>query len=122
MSQIQRFGSWLTKWFTLVVIVWALLNYFLPATSLWARHSTNIFLSIVLFGMGMTLSLEDFKRIVKMPLMVIVGTVAHYVIMPLLAVLLCAVFHLDGMVAVGVILVGCCPSGTSSNVMAFCWA
>lgn len=119
MSQIQRFGSWLTKWFTLVVIVWALLNYFLPATSLWARHSTNIFLSIVLFGMGMTLSLEDFKRIVKMPLMVIVGTVAHYVIMPLLAVLLCAVFHLDGMVAVGVILVGCCPSGTSSNVMSF---
>jgi BASS family bile acid:Na+ symporter len=119
MSQIQRFGSWLTKWFTLVVIVWATVNYFAPQTSLWAKGFTNYFLSIVLFGMGMTLSLDDFKRIVKMPLMVIVGTVAHYLIMPLLAVLLCKVFHLDGMVAVGVILVGCCPSGTSSNVMSF---
>lgn len=92
MQAIQRFGSWLTKWFTLVVIVWALVNFFLPATSMWAKSYTNIFLSIVLFGMGMTLSIEDFKRIVKMPLMVILGTVAHYLIMPLLAVALCKVF------------------------------
>ena len=89
MQAIQRFGSWLTKWFTLVVIVWALINFFVPATSMWVKGYTNIFLSIVLFGMGMTLSLEDFRRIVKMPLMVILGTVAHYLIMPLLAVALC---------------------------------
>ena len=119
MQAIQRFGSWLTKWFTLVVIVWALINFFVPATSMWVKGYTNIFLSIVLFGMGMTLSIEDFKRIVKMPLMVILGTVAHYLIMPLLAVALCKIFQLDGMIAVGVILVGCCPSGTSSNVMSF---
>lgn len=45
--------------------------------------------------------------------MVIVGTVAHFIIMPLVAVALCAIFHLSGPLAVGVILVGCCPSGTS---------
>ncbi|MEY8578247.1 hypothetical protein AALI21_08060 [Corynebacteriaceae bacterium 6-324] len=67
--------------------------------------------------MGLTLDINDFKRIIKMPLMIIVGTIAHYVIMPLLAVFLCWVFHLDGMLAVGVILVCCCSSGTSSNVM-----
>lgn len=119
MSKVQQFGTWLTKWFTLVVLVWAVLNYFTPATSLWAKSYTGYFLSVVLFGMGMTLSIDDFKRIARMPLMVIVGTVAHYVIMPLLAVFLCWLFRLDGMVAVGVILVGCCPSGTSSNVMSF---
>lgn len=119
MQKVQQFGTWLTKWFTVVVIAWAVLNYFAPATSMWAKSYTGYFLSVVLFGMGMTLSIDDFKRIVRMPLMVVVGTVAHYVIMPLLAVFLCWVFRLDGMVAVGVILVGCCPSGTSSNVMSF---
>ena len=119
MKTITRFGDWLTKWFTAIVVVWAILNYFLPATSLWAKSYTGYLLSIVLFGMGLTLSIDDFKRIVKMPLMVIVGTIAHYVIMPLLAVFLCWVFQLDGVLAVGVILVGCCPSGTSSNVMSF---
>ncbi|MDN6853621.1 MAG: bile acid:sodium symporter family protein, partial [Bifidobacterium crudilactis] len=119
MSRIVQFGTWLTRWFTVVVVVWAIINFFLPQTSMWAKSYTNYFLSIILFGMGMTLSIDDFKRIVKMPLMVIVGTIAHYVIMPLLAVALCRIFQLDGMIAVGVILVGCCPSGTSSNVMSF---
>ncbi|MFT9232064.1 MAG: bile acid:sodium symporter family protein [Bifidobacterium sp.] len=119
MAKVQKFSSWLTKWFTLVVVLWAILNFFEPQTSLWEKSYVNYFLSIILFGMGMTLSLEDFKRIIRMPLMVIVGTVAHYLIMPLLAVLLCWIFRLNGMIAVGVILVGCCPSGTSSNVMSF---
>ena len=70
--------------------------------------------------MGLTLTLDDFKRILTQPLMVIVGTVAHFIIMPLIAVALCAIFHLSGPLAVGVILVGCCPSGTSSNVMSPC--
>lgn len=119
MNAISRFGTWLTKWFTVVVIVWAVLNYFVPGISGWAASMTNYLLSIVLFGMGLTLSLDDFRRIVKMPLMVIIGTIAHYVIMPLVALLLCVVFRLDGVLAVGVILVGCCPSGTSSNVMSY---
>ena len=119
MQKVQRFSDWLTKWFILVVLVWAAINFFVPQISIWARSYTNYFLSIILFGMGLTLSLDDFKRIIKMPLMVIVGTIAHYLIMPLLAVLLCRIFRLDGMIAVGVILVGCCPSGTSSNVMSY---
>ncbi|WEV63696.1 bile acid:sodium symporter family protein [Bifidobacterium sp. ESL0732] len=119
MEKVKKVADWITKWFTLIVIVWAVFNYFVPQTSKWAKHDTSWLLGIVLFGMGLTLSLEDFARILKQPLMVIVGTVAHYVIMPLIAVALCAIFHLDGPLAVGVILVGCCPSGTSSNVMSF---
>ena len=69
--------------------------------------------------MGLTLTTEDFKRIAKRPIPVVLGTVAHYVIMPGLAWLLCMIFHLKGATAAGVILVGSCPSGTSSSVMAF---
>ena len=119
MQKIKAFGDWLTKWFTVIVIVWAVFNYFVPQTSLWGKSYTGYFLGIVLFGMGLTLMLDDFKRILTQPLMVVVGTVAHFVIMPLVAVLLCWIFRLDGPLAVGVILVGCCPSGTSSNVMSY---
>ncbi|MDN6802494.1 MAG: bile acid:sodium symporter family protein [Bifidobacterium mongoliense] len=119
MNKTKQAAAWLTKWFTLIVIVWAAFNYAVPATSLWAKSYTRYLLGVVLFGMGLTLSLDDFGRILKQPLMVIVGTVAHYVIMPLVAVFLCWLFHLSGPLAVGVILVGCCPSGTSSNVMSF---
>ena len=119
MQKVKAFGDWLTKWFTLIVIVWAVFNYFVPQTSLWGKSYTGYFLGIVLFGMGLTLSLDDFRRILTQPLMVIVGTVAHFIIMPLIAVLLCWIFRLDGPLAVGVILVGCCPSGTSSNVMSY---
>ena len=117
MQKIKAFGDWLTKWFTVIVIVWAVFNYFVPQTSLWGKSYTGYFLGIVLFGMGLTLTLDDFKRILTQPLMVVVGTVAHFVIMPLVAVLLCWIFRLP--LAVGVILVGCCPSGTSSNVMSY---
>lgn len=119
MKTMNNVASWLTKWFTLIVVVWAAFNYAVPATSVWAKSYTGYLLGIVLFGMGLTLSLDDFARIIKQPLMVIVGTVAHYVIMPMIAVFLCWLFHLTGPLAVGVILVGCCPSGTSSNVMSY---
>ena len=119
MEKVKAFADWLTKWFTVIVVVWAVFNYFVPAASLWGKAYTGYMLGIVLFGMGLTLTLDDFKRILTQPLMVIVGTVAHFIIMPLIAVALCAIFHLSGPLAVGVILVGCCPSGTSSNVMSY---
>ena len=86
MEKVKAFADWLTKWFTVIVIVWAVFNYFVPAASLWGKAYTGYMLGIVLFGMGLTLTLDDFKRILTQPLMVIVGTVAHFIIMPLIAV------------------------------------
>ena len=119
MNKVRGLGEWVAAWFTLIVIAWAALNYFVPAVSLWGSGLTGYLLAIVLFGMGLTLTPGDFARIVRQPLMVVAGTVAHYLIMPLVAVALCWAFRLDGMLAVGVILMGCCPSGTSSNVMSY---
>lgn len=119
MEKLTDFSKQLSKWFTLVVIIWAFFNYLLPQTSTWVIPNTSYLLGIILFGMGLTLQTEDFVRISKRPIPVILGTVAHYIIMPSLACLLCHIFHLTGATAAGVILVGSCPSGTSSSVMAF---
>ncbi|CAM3187825.1 bile acid:sodium symporter family protein [Lactococcus hircilactis] len=119
MSGIVKTSRLISKWFTLLVILWAAFNYFFPKTSLWFAPNVSYLLSVILFRMGLTLTKEDFARIAKQPIAVILGTVAHYVIMPLIAFILVQIFHLTGSAAVGVILVGSCPSGTSSGVMAF---
>ena len=72
-----------------------------------------------MFGMGMTLSVDDFKEVLKQPKKVAIGVVAQFTIMPLIAFGLAVAFRLPPEVAAGVILVGCCPGGTSSNVMTF---
>lgn len=119
MEKAEALGKWIGRWFTVLVVIWAIFNYLLPQTSQWVIPNTSYLLGIILFGMGLTLRGEDFVRIVKRPLPVILGTVAHYVIMPTIAWALCEIFHLTGATAVGVILVGSCPSGTSSSVMAY---
>ena len=72
-----------------------------------------------MFGMGMTLSLEDFKLVLKRPLDVLKGTLAQFLIMPLIAFLLSKIFGLEEALMVGVVLVGTCPGGTSSNVISY---
>jgi BASS family bile acid:Na+ symporter len=72
-----------------------------------------------MFGMGMTLRGSDFRRILEYPRDVCIGVLAQFTIMPLLAWLLAKGFALSPDLAVGVILVGTCPGGTSSNVMTY---
>ena len=61
MEKVKAFADWLTKWFTVIVIVWAVFNYFVPAASLWGKAYTGYMLGIVLFGMGLTLTLDDYR-------------------------------------------------------------
>ena len=79
----------------------------------------NPLLGVIMFGMGMALRLEDFKIVFSRPKDVIIGCVAQFTIMPLLAVALSRVFALDEALAIGVVLVGCCPGGTASNVITY---
>ena len=79
----------------------------------------NPLLGVIMFGMGMALRMEDFKIVFSRPKDVIIGCVAQFTVMPLLAVVLTRVFTLDEALAVGVVLVGCCPGGTASNVITY---
>lgn len=81
--------------------------------------NVNHLLMIVMCGMGLTLKLSDFKVVFTQPKDIIFGEIAQFVIMPLVGFTLSWIFKLPPELAVGVILVGCCPGGTSSNVMTF---
>lgn len=79
----------------------------------------NYLLGLVMFGMGLTLNLQDFKVVFSRPRDVIVGCLAQFTIMPLLAWGLSRLFSLDEALTLGVVLVGCCPGGTASNVITY---
>jgi BASS family bile acid:Na+ symporter len=79
----------------------------------------NPLLGVIMFGMGLTLNPKDFKIVFSRPKDVIVGCLAQFTIMPLLAWGLARVFQLDEALALGVVLVGCCPGGTASNVITY---
>ncbi len=72
-----------------------------------------------MFGMGMTLTPGDFKRVLKRPKAVTVGVAAQYVIMPFVGFLLAELFGLSPLLATGVVLLGSCPGGTASNVITY---
>lgn len=79
----------------------------------------NPLLGVVMFGMGLTLTPTDFKIVFSRPKDVIIGCMAQFTIMPLTAWMLTRLFHLPEDLALGVILVGCCPGGTASNVITY---
>lgn len=116
LENISRFAG---NTFAFWVILFAILAFFIPDGFTWIAPHISLLLGIIMFGMGLTLSLDDFKGIVKAPKSVFIGVLAQYTIMPLLAFGLANLFQLPPEVAVGVILVGCCPGGTASNVMTF---
>ena len=79
----------------------------------------NPLLGVIMFGMGLTLNLKDFKIVFSRPKDVIVGCLAQFTIMPMMAWGLSKAFQLDEALALGVVLVGCCPGGTASNVITY---
>ncbi|MGV3466569.1 MAG: bile acid:sodium symporter family protein [Heyndrickxia sp.] len=119
MGAIEKVSGFAGKTFTFWVIIVAVLAYMFPGGFKWIGGYVVPLLGIVMFGMGLTLSASDFKEVFRRPKEVALGVVGHFIIMPVLAFLLAVGLHLPKEVAVGVILVGCCPSGTSSNVMVF---
>jgi BASS family bile acid:Na+ symporter len=74
-------------------------------------------LAVIMLGMGITLTVDDFKRVLKMPRAVGIGVAAHYAIMPFLGWTIAHLLKLETQFAVGLILVSCCPCGTASNVV-----
>lgn len=79
----------------------------------------NYALMVIMFGMGLTLTLPDFAVVARRPWPIILGVLLQFIVMPLSALFVTWAFHLDPALAVGVILVGCAPGGTASNVVAY---
>ena len=120
MEFLEKVSTFFGKWMALIVIAIAALALFAPQTCLWIKTRwINWLLGIVMFGMGLTLKMSDFKVVFSRPKDIIIGFIAQFTLMPFIAFVLTKAFQLPTEIAVGVILVGTCPGGTSSNVMTY---
>lgn len=119
MSALLQFSQFVQKTFALWVLLFSGIALMLPEGFVWLRAYIPWMLGIIMFGMGMTMTVGDFKSVLQSPKAVGIGVVAQFVVMPGLAFLLCQLFQLPPEIAIGVILVGCCPGGTASNVITY---
>lgn len=120
MRVLEKISDFFGTYMAFIVLAVAALALFAPGMCLWVQTSwVNYLLMVVMFGMGLTLKLDDFKLVFTRPKDIIVGCLAQFTVMPILAWILGKVFQLDPALMAGVVLVGTCPGGTSSNVITY---
>ena len=119
MKKVGKASSFLTKYIGIIIICFSVIAFFWRDGFAWTTNYTSIFLGVAMFGMGLTIKMDDFKRVFSRPKEIVIGFVAQYTIMPVVAWGLCQLMHLPTDLALGVILVGCCPGGTASNVITY---
>lgn len=120
MNFLQKISRFLATQTSLFIIFIAVLTFFEPELFRWVRGDIQTaILGMIMLTMGMTLTTEDFKILARRPLDIFIGAVAQYTVMPGIAWCLVKILHLPDGIAAGLILVGCCPGGVSSNIMSF---
>ena len=128
MHTLKKLAQFVNQYMAIIVVLVTVFAYIVDNSfTSWVANpnvlggfiNVNHLLMIVMCGMGLTLKLSDFKVVFTQPKDIILGEIAQFLIMPLLGFCISWIFKLPPELAVGVILVGCCPGGTSSNVMTF---
>lgn len=120
LRHLQAISRFLANYTSAFIIAVAVLAFFMPHAFDWVRGTTQtVILGIIMLTMGLTLTTDDFRILARRPLDVFIGTCAQFIIMPGVAYLLVRVWHLDPALALGILLVGCCPGGVSSNIMSY---
>ena len=117
---LQAISKVLTSYTSPVIVGIAAVTFIYPPLFCWVKGDLQtVILGIIMLTMGMTLSAEDFKILAKRPFDIFIGAVAQYTIMPLIAFAMVKLFNLPPGIAAGLLLVGCCPGGVSSNIITF---
>ena len=131
MKALQKVSKFLSDYTSIVVIAIAVITFFVPGMMGWVNLQLftdpvsnkftcqSIIIGVIMFSMGLTLTTEDFKILAQRPFDICVGAIAQYLIMPFLALGLTKLLNLPDGIALGLILVGCCPGGVSSNIMSY---
>ena len=127
MKALQKVSKFLSDYTSIVVIAIAVITFLVPGMMSWVNYklfvdfvankftNQSIIIGIIMFSMGLTLTAQDLKR----PFDICVGAIAQYLIMPFLAFGITKVLGLSDGIGLGLILVGCCPGGVSSNIMSY---
>lgn len=116
----QKISEFLSSKTSVFIIIIAVITYFFPKNFMWVQGDTQtVILGLIMLTMGLTLSTDDFKILLKRPWDIGLGTFVQYFFMPIIAIILIYFLHLPKEIGIGLILVGCCPGGVSSNIMSF---
>lgn len=119
MNFLKNVNAFILKYISFIIIAFSITAFFIPDNFSWMTKHTALFLGVAMFGMGMTIKAEDFKNILFQPKYIAIGCTIQYIVMPISAWLIARMFNLNSDLALGVILVGCCPGGTASNVITY---
>jgi BASS family bile acid:Na+ symporter len=117
--RFQRFSERAANGFVVWVVAAGMAALRWPGAFAWFQPCIPAALGVIMFGMGMTLTAADFRRVAEKPYAVGVGVLAQYLIMPFWGAAVAKLLRLPSPLAAGVILVGACPGGTASNVMTY---
>jgi bile acid:Na+ symporter, BASS family len=109
----------ITKLFPLWAVIFSLIAFYFSSPFVIFKSAIVPLLMVVMFGMGMTLTWDNFKRIFKSPLVILLGFSLQYLIMPASGYFVSVLFNLSPVMMAGVVLVGCSPGGTASNVITY---
>ncbi|MHC4743926.1 MAG: bile acid:sodium symporter family protein [Planctomycetota bacterium] len=115
----KKILSFYTRYFALWVVLFGGIAYVWPGPFVALKPCNKLFFSLTMFGIGAVLQIEDFGRIARRPVIVLIGSAAQFTIMPLGAFLLARLFRLETEIAVGLILTGSAPGAMASNVMCY---
>ena len=119
MSRVRKICDFLSSNIAILIIIFSVIAFFYPKGFSWATNYTTMFLGAAMFGMGLTIKAEDFRIVFTRPKDLCIGFILQYTVMTLAAFALAKAFGLSADLALGVILVGCCPGGTASNVITY---
>lgn len=119
MGGVKRLLAILSNAFPLWIVLGCVWAWFQPGAWTWFKPWIEPGLGVIMLGMGLTLRVADFTAVAKEPKNVALGVMAQFLIMPLTAWAIARMFQLETGLAIGLILVGCCPGGTASNVICY---
>jgi len=118
-AMLTKVLSFYTKYFAVWVVIFGVVAYFLPGPFIALKEYNELFFALTMFGIGAVLSVEDFKRILQRPVIVLIGCCAQFTIMPLGAFVLAKVFGFSPELTAGLVLTGSAPGAMASNVMSY---
>jgi BASS family bile acid:Na+ symporter len=116
---VKRILALLANAFPLWIVLGCVWAWIQPEAWTWFRPHIEVGLGVIMLGMGLTLRFENFLEVARVPKNVALGVAAQFLIMPLAAWAIARMFELEPGLAIGLILVGCCPGGTASNVICY---
>ena len=119
MRALTRVADLVGRWFALFVVLGLVVGLAAPDTTASAAPRVPLLLGVIMFGMGLTLSAQDFAVVLRRPAAVLTGVAAQYAVMPLLGWGVGHALGLSPELVLGMVLVGASPGGTASNVIVY---